>query len=208
MWQDIVLRFRALFFRRRMDEELKEELDFHIEMQARRNRQHDVDPAEAGRQARLQFGSVVSATEECREQRGLFAMEMLLKDVRFGLRMLRKSPSFTAVAVVTLALGIGANAVVFGVLNALILRPLNVPQAQSLYGIERGSDKAVNQSYPDYLDLRDRNRSFDDLAAYNVTSVGLDTGNHPSGAWIFEVTGNYFDALGVQPYLGRFFHGA
>jgi predicted permease len=135
-------------------------------------------------------------------------MTTLLQDLRFALRMLRKSPGFTAIAVVTLALGIGANAVVFGVLNALILRPLNVPQAQSLYGIERGSDKAVNQSYPDYLDLRDRNRSFDDLAAYNVTSVGLDTGNHPSGAWIFEVTGNYFDALGVQPYLGRFFHGA
>ena len=134
--------------------------------------------------------------------------DTLLQDLRFALRMLRKSPGFTAIAVVTLALGIGANAVVFGVLNALILRPLNVPQAQSLYGIERGSDKAVNQSYPDYLDLRDRNRSFDDLAAYNVTSVGLDTGNHPSGAWIFEVTGNYFDALGVQPYLGRFFHGA
>jgi predicted permease len=135
-------------------------------------------------------------------------MTTLLQDLRFALRMLRKSPGFTAIAVVTLALGIGANAVVFGVLNALILRPLNVPQAQSLYGIERGSDKAVNQSYPDYLDLRDRNRSFDDLAAYNVTSVGLDTGNHPSGAWIFEVTGNYFDALGVQPYLGRFFHSA
>ncbi len=135
-------------------------------------------------------------------------MTTLLQDLRCALRMLRKSPGFTAIAVVTLALGIGANAVVFGVLNALILRPLNVPQAQSLYGIERGSDKAVNQSYPDYLDLRDRNRSFDDLAAYNVTSVGLDTGNHPSGAWIFEVTGNYFDALGVQPYLGRFFHGA
>ncbi len=135
-------------------------------------------------------------------------MTTLLQDLRFALRMLRKSPGFTAIAVVTLALGIGANAVVFGVLNALILRPLNVPQAQSLYGIERGSDKAVNQSYPDYLDLRDRNRRFDDLAAYNVTSVGLDTGNHPSGAWIFEVTGNYFDALGVQPYLGRFFHGA
>ncbi len=135
-------------------------------------------------------------------------MTTLLQDLRFALRMLRKSPGFTAIAVVTLALGIGANAVVFGVLNALILRPLNVPPAQSLYGIERGSDKAVNQSYPDYLDLRDRNRSFDDLAAYNVTSVGLDTGNHPSGAWIFEVTGNYFDALGVQPYLGRFFHGA
>jgi predicted permease len=98
--------------------------------------------------------------------------------------------------------------VVFGILNALILRPLHVPHAESLYGIERGNDKAVNHSYPDYLDLRDRNRSFEDLAAYNVTSVGLDTGNNPSAAWILEPTGNYFDALEIQPYLGRFFHAA
>jgi hypothetical protein len=83
---------------------------------------------------------------------------------------------------------------------------LNVPRAQSLYGIERGRDQAVNQSYPDYLDLRDRNHSFEDLAAYNVALVGLDTGNSPSAAWILEVTGNYFDALSIQPYLGRFFH--
>jgi predicted permease len=120
--------------------------------------------------------------------------------------MLRKSPGFTAVAVVTFAVAIGANAVVFGVLNALVLRPLNVPNANSLYCLERGSDKAVNHSYPDYLDLRERNHSFEDLAAYNVTSVGLDTGNNPSSAWILEVTTNYFDALGIQPYLGRFFH--
>ena len=135
-------------------------------------------------------------------------MGTLLQDLRLALRMLRKSPGFAIAAVLTLALAIGANAVVFGVLNALILRPLNVPQAQSLWGIERGSDKAVNHSYPDYLDLRDRNRSFDGLAAYNVTPVGLDTGNNPSGAWILEVTGNYFDVLGIQPYLGRFFHGS
>src|SRR3981189_2696929 len=205
MWQDIVLRFRALFFRRRMDQELQEELDFHIEMQARRNRQHDVDPAEARRQARLQFGSVVSATEECREQRGLFAMEMLLKDVRFGLRMLRKFPSFTAVAVVTLALGIGANAVVFGVLNALVLRPLNVSQAQDLFMIEREKGNGYS-SYPDYVDLRDRNRSFDGLAAYNIDQAGLDTGENPTRVWIEVVTGNYFDVLRIQPHLGRFFH--
>src|SRR6266850_1801402 len=205
MWQDIVLRFRALFFRRRMDQELQEELDFHIEMQARRNRQHDVDPAEARRQARLQFGSVVSAMEECREQRGLFAMEMLLKDVRFGLRMLRKSPSFTAVAVVTLALGIGANAVVFGVLNALVLRPLSVPQAESLYSLHR-NDHSAAVSYPDYLDLRDRNRSFDGLAAFNISQAGMDAGENPARVWLYEVSGNYFDALGIRPYLGRVFH--
>jgi predicted permease len=207
-WKSFVLRLRALLFRRRMDEELQEELHFHLEMQERKNRRRDLDPAEAKRQARLQFGGVVSATEECREQRGISSFEILVKDVRFALRMLRKSPGFTVVAVATLALGIGANAVVFAVLNALILRPLNVPNAESLWGLERGNDKAVNQSYPDYLDLRDRNRSFEDLAAYNVTLVGLDTGHNPSSAWILEVTGNYFDALGVQPYLGRFFHSA
>ena len=131
----------------------------------------------------------------------------LWMDLRFALRMLRKSPGFTVVAVVTLALAIGANAVVFGVLNALILRPLNVPQAQSLYGIERGNDKAVNQSYPDYLDLRDRNRSFEDLAAYNVASAGLDTGNNPYGAWIFEVTRELFRRIRHSavswPFLSR-----
>ncbi len=83
-----------------------------------------------------------------------------------------------------------------------------MPHAGSLWAIERGSSKAINHSYPDYLDLRDRNRSFEDLAAYNVTGVGLDTGNNPSSAWILETTGNYFDALGVQPYLGRFFHAS
>jgi hypothetical protein len=132
----------------------------------------------------------------------------LLQDLRFALRQMRKSPGFAIVAVLTLALAIGANAVVFGILNALILRPLNVPHARSLWAIERGNDKAINHSFPDYLDLRDRNRSFEELAAYNFTSVGIDTGNNPSGAWILEVTGNYFDALGIQPYLGRFFHGA
>src|SRR5438874_2046655 len=195
MWKDIVLRLRALFFRRRMDEELQDELDFHIEMQARKSGQ---------REARLKFGSVVSAAEECRDQRGISSIEILAKDLRFAVRMLRKSPGCTGVAVVTLAMAIGANSVVFGVLNALILRPLNVPRAESLYGIERG--QWGWQSYPDYVDLRDRNRSFEDLAAFNPTAVGLDTGDNLSQAWIFEVSGNYFDVLGIQPYLGRVFH--
>src|SRR4029078_11458297 len=147
-----------------MDEELQEELQFHIDMEARKNHQRDVDPAAAARQARLKFGSVVRAAEECRDERGVSMFEILAKDVRFGLRMLRKSPSFTAVAVATLALAIGANAVVFGLLNGIILRPLNVPDADSLYAIEHGTEAAGIQSYPDYLDLRDRNRSFDGLA--------------------------------------------
>ena len=204
------LRFRiaTLFQRSQMNAEMEDELRSHIQHRADDLERSGLPRAEAERRARIEFGGQVRYKEECREAAGGTLIESLVQDLRFSLRMLRKSPGFTAVAVVTLAVAIAANAVVFGVLNALILRPLNVPQAQSLYGLERGSDKAVNQSYPDYLDLRDRNRSFEDLAAYNVAAVGLDTGNNPSSAWILEVTGNYFDALGIQPYLGRFFHGS
>jgi predicted permease len=135
-------------------------------------------------------------------------MTTLLQDLRFTLRQLRKSPGFTIAAVLTLAMAIGANAVVFSVMNGLILRPLNVPQAQTLYGIERASDKDTSQSYPDYLDLRNRNHSFDALAAYAISEVALDTGEAPSRVWGVEASGNYFDALQVRPYLGRFFHSS
>src|ERR1700737_82493 len=130
------------------------------------------------------------------------------QDLRYALRQLRNSPGFTIAAVLTLAMAIGANAVVFSVMNGLILRPLNVPEAQSLYAIERASDKDMAQSYPNYLDLRDRNRSFDDLAAFSITQVALDTGESPSLTWGVEASGNYFDALRIQPYLGRFFHAS
>ncbi|HXM21164.1 MAG TPA: ABC transporter permease [Terriglobales bacterium] len=134
-------------------------------------------------------------------------MTILLQDLRFALRVLRESPAFTIAAVLTLALAIGANAVVFSVMNAFILRPLNVPQAESLYGLWRSAD-GMSESYLDYLDLRDRNRSFDSLVAYNITEAGIDTGKNPSRAWVEEASGNYFDALGLQPYLGRFFHAS
>lgn len=205
-WKNFLVRMRALLFRREMDQELQEELDFHLEMQASKNRRSEIDPAEANRQARLQFGSVVQATEECRKQRGISGIEILAKDVSFSFRLLRKSPGFTTAAVLTLALGIAANAVVFAVLSALILRPLNLPQEQSLWGIDRNG--IGFESYPNYTDLRDRNHSFEDLAAYTMTQVGLDTGKETSSAWIFEVTGNYFDTLDLQPFLGRVFHAS
>ena len=133
-------------------------------------------------------------------------MLTLWQDLRFGIRMLKKNPGFTGVAVLTLAVAIGANAVVFSALNGLILRPLNVPHAESLYLLQHGSDKSLNHSYPDYLDLRDRNRSFDGLAAYNIIQGGLDTGKNSSRAWVYEVSWNYFDVLEIQPYLGRVIH--
>src|SRR6516162_10997897 len=133
-------------------------------------------------------------------------MQTLWHDLRYAIRMLQKKPGFTAVAVVTLAMAIGANAVVFSALNGVILRPLNVPHAESLFQV--GGPNDPSHSYPDYLDLRDRNRSFDGLAAYTFTQAGLDTGKNPSHAWVSEVSGNYFDVLGIQPYLGRMIHAA
>ncbi len=135
-------------------------------------------------------------------------MGALVQDIRYALRQLRKSPAFTISAVLTLAMAIGANAVVFSVMNGLILRPLNVSQPESLYSLQRTSRKDTNQSYPDYLDLRDRNHSFEDLVAYSISQVALDTGESPTPTWGLEASGNYFDALRIQPYLGRYFHAS
>ena len=198
--------FAKLFRGPEVGEDMDQELRSHIQFRADDLERSGLSHAEAERRARIEFGAYERYREESHEALGGNFIETLLQDIRFSIRRLRKFPGFTLVAVFTLALAIGANAVVFGVLNTLILRPLKLPDAQSLHAIQRGKDKAINHSYLDYLDLRDRNRSFDDIAAYTVTSVGLDTGNNPTGAWIFETTGNYFDVLRVQPFLGRFFH--
>jgi predicted permease len=130
-----------------------------------------------------------------------------LQDLRYTCRQLRKSPAFTIAAVLTLAVAIGANAVVFAALDALVLRPLNVPHAESLFEVGRAGNNG-NESYPNYLDLRDRNHSFAGLAASAFAQDGLDTGDGAERAWGFATSGNYFDVLGVQPYLGRVFHAS
>jgi predicted permease len=201
------------FNRSEVNCDVEEELRSHIQHRADDLERSGVIHAEAERRARIEFGAYVRYKEESYEASGGQFFETLWQDLRFAFRMLRKSPNFTAVAVSTLALGIGANAVVFGVMNALILRPLDLPQAQKLYMIERGQrsgdqDSSPMQSYPDYRDLRDRNRSFDGSIAYAIDTAGLATGGSPSPVWLYEASGNYFDVLGVQPYLGRFFHSS
>ena len=128
----------------------------------------------------------------------------MLVDLKIAYRRLLKSPGFAITAILTLALGIGANAVVFSVLNALVLHTLNVPDAKSFYSIEE-RDQSLNP-YADYADVRDRNRSFDGVLAFNFAAAGLATGGDPSQIWLYETSTNYFDTLGIQPYLGRFFH--
>ena len=194
--------------RRKLYDDLSEEMQLHLEERAEHLMAEGMTPQEAQQAARRAFGNRALLEERSRLEWQWPTLESIWADVRIAVRNLRRSPGFTIAAAVTLALAIGANAVVFGVLNALILRPLNVPDAQSLYTIERGGYKEQATSYPDYLDLRDRNRSFDGLTAYILTQVALDTGKNPSEVWGYEVAGNYFDVMKIQPYLGRFFHVA
>ena len=198
----------TLFQPSRISREMEDELRSHIQHRADDLARSGLPRTEAERRARVEFGGYERFKEECRDVLGGRFVDILIQDARFSLRVLRKSPGFTIVAILTLALAIGANAVVFGVLNGVILRPLNVPHAESLYGIEHGNEHNMWESYPDYVDLRDRNRSFEGLAAFTIDQVGLDTGENPSSAWIDAVSGNYFDVLGIQPYIGRFFHGS
>ena len=205
----IRLRLATLFRRSEQNAAIDDELSSHIELRADDLERSGLSRAEAERRARIEFGGQERYKEEIHiASGGGNFLESFRHDVRFGIRVLRKSPGFTLVAVATLALAIGANAVVFAVLNTLILRPVKVPEAASLWSIQRGSQQAINHSYPDYIDLRDRNRSFEGLAAYDLAPAGLDTGEEPASAWIMEATGNYFDVLKVRPYLGRFFHAS
>jgi predicted permease len=195
-----------IFRRGKLYNDLSEEIRLHIDERAEQLMGEGMSPAEAQRTARMAFGNRAVQEERSREVWQWPTLESIVADVRLALRQLRRSPGFTMAAIGTLALAIGANAVVFSVLNAFLLRPLKVPHPDSLYALHHGYDLTANQSYPSYVDLRDRNRSFDGLVAYDVSAAVLDTGNNPSSVWTEDVSGNYFDALGLQPYLGRFFH--
>ena len=135
-----------LFSRFRIDADIDAELRSHIEHRADDLERSGLDRAAAERQARIEFGGQLKFKEQTREAAGIAFLDTLIQDLRVSARVLRKSPGFALTAIATLALGIGANAVVFSVTNAFILRPLDVPAAESLYAIERGTDKNPAQS--------------------------------------------------------------
>jgi predicted permease len=125
------------------------------------------------------------------------------QDLRYAIRKLRHSPGFALTAVVTLALGIGANVVVFSVLNSLVLHPMHFPNANRLYTVQHTQQGYISISYPDYKDLRDRNTTFSELALFRFNRFGLQTKDGTQAVWGNEVSGNYFGMLGVRPALGR-----
>jgi predicted permease len=192
---------RAIFGRSRWERDLDEELRSHVEHRAADLIRGGQSPGDAERQARLELGSGETYREECRRSYGLHWLDVPAQDLRYAVRALRRSPGFTAVAVLSLALGIGANTAVFGVLEALVLRPLPVQSPEELVFVE-----PTTHSFPGYRDLRDRNVTLSGLIAYRASPVGLGTGDAASRGWAYLATGNYFDVLGVKPLAGRFFH--
>lgn len=191
--------------------ELDDEIRGHLALAIKERIERGEDPDAARRAALADLGYVGNVRGSMRRvwySRWFDLADSVGQDVRFALRLIRKSPAFSFVAVFTLALAIGANAVVFGVMNGLVLRPLDVPEPETLYGIEHANEHSMYESYPDYRDLRDRNRSFDDLAGYTISLAGLDTGDRAVRAWLIAATGNYFDVLRLRPHLGRFFHAS
>ena len=133
-------------------------------------------------------------------------METFLQDLRYALRQLRRSPGFALTAVLTLTMAIGANVVVFGVVNALVLHPLPVPEANRVYSIQPRNGLAV--SYKNFEDIRDRNTTFAGVSVVRIARIGLDSSGSARPVWGYEVSGNYFETLGVKPALGRFFTAA
>ena len=195
----------SLFRRRKLYLDLSEEMRLHLEEREEQLMREGIGPEQAAQQARRAFGNRTLLEERSREVWLWPMLESSWADMRLALRQLRRSPGFTFAAVATLALAIGANAVVFGVLDALVLHTIDVPDAKSLYGTQFGADPGF-QSYPNYVDLHDRNQSFKELAAFNFTlGTAIDTGNDPRAASGFSTTGNYFTVLDVHPYLGRFY---
>ena len=196
---------RALFRKERVDRELDEELRAYVEMAVEDKMKQGVSRGEAARAVRLERGSLDGAKETVRAAGWESFVETCWRDLRFAARMLRKSPGFTLSAILTLALGIGANTVVFSVVNALLLRPLPVEQPNELTFLEN-EHYGPSQSYPDYKEVRDRNRTFAGLAGYRIAPMDLGTNAGADRIWGYLATGNYFDVLGVKPALGRVFH--
>jgi len=202
----ILNRVANLFRRSRIDSEIAAELESHIALRIEDNIAAGMPPQEARRDALLRFGNPTATRENVTAADSALSLDRFWFDLRYAMRQLIKSPGFTFTAVVTLAVAIAANAVVFSILNALVLRPLNLPGADRLFNID-DNGQSLN-SYPDFRDLLQRNKAFDGIALYTFESVGLDTGGNPQKAWIYEASSNYFDVLGAPPYLGRFFHSS
>jgi predicted permease len=200
-WNDLRLRMRALTLRKRVEQELDEELGFHLEMETRKNAAVGVDETEALRLARIRFGGLDQVKEECRSFRGTLLLDTIVQDVCYALKSFRRSPVLVVTVVGTIALGLGINTALFTVCNAYVLRPLSIRDPYSLYCftcIDRAGDSHAF-SWREFESLRTSNTAFSEVAAERFLYARID--GHPMMGAL--VTGNYFQMLGVNALLGR-----
>ncbi len=198
---------RALLRPRAVEEELEREMRHHLELETDRNVREGMTPETARRKALVDFGGVERFKEQTREARGTRPLEDLIMDLRYGLRQLRKHPGFTTVALLSLALGIGANTAIFSVVNAVLLRPLPFSDPDRIVLVEEhaGDERTPTFAPRDYLDLKEQARTLEVLAGFRQGSMGLMRSGGADRVQTQSVTPNFFDVFGTEPALGRFF---
>src|ERR1700732_3865516 len=203
----LLLRFRGLLRKRESDQEFTEELESHVQMHIEDNLRRGMNAQEARREALMKLGGVTQTTESYRERRGVPLVETLLQDLRFATRMLRKNPGFATVAIVTLALGIGASTSIFSVVDAVLLRPLPYRNPQQIVRVwEQAADgHRMNLADPNFDDFLAQNDTFASLAEYGYWLASLSGGSEPVRVNIAAVSSDLFKALGVEPFRGRAF---
>jgi predicted permease len=202
-------RLAALFRRGRLEDDLDAELRSHLGMAVERNLRKGMTAADARREALLSFGGVEQTKERYRDQRGLPMIETTLQDLRFGLRMLRRSPGFSILAILCLTLGIGANAAVFSWVEGILFRPYptvsHQEQLLALTGTARGESGPTGTSWPDILDFQRSCTLIDSFIVTKIMGTTLSIGDRAEVTTGSIVSANYFDAIGVHPILGRGF---
>jgi putative ABC transport system permease protein len=203
----VLARLAGVFTKNRADDELKEELQAHLDMETAEYMRRGMAPEEARRQALLASGGLTQAVEAVRDQRGLPWLESVVADARYALRTLRRSPAFTAVVVLTLALGIGANTAIFSVVHGVLLKPLPNRDGDRLLYLRQSADGPgqanISFSVPEVHDLRTGVPSLGGIAEYSPWNLTLQGDNDAVRLDVGLVTGNYFDVMGLSPLLGR-----
>src|SRR6266852_3258427 len=203
------LRLRSIFHKNRADLDLSEELQFHLQNQIDEYVAQGMNPKEARHAALRSLGGIEQAKEECRDARKVNLIENFLQDVRFGLRMLRRSPGFSLLAILCLTLGIGANAAVFSWVEGILFRPYPLVSHQeqllALTGTARGESGPTGISWPDLLDLERSSTLVDSFIVTKIMGTTLSIGDRAEVTTGSIVSANYFDAIGVHPILGRGF---
>ncbi len=195
-----------LWRRNERDEELEEEIQSHLQMAIRERVERGQTAEEAQAAARREFGNVGLIKEVTREMWGWPWLERLVQDLRYGANMLLKSPGFTLISIVTLALGIGANTVIFSVVDAVLLRPFQFHEPDRLVRLyQKSHDYSITFTAPDFEDCKNQSRLFENLAAYGDRSANLTGSGEPEHVSFAAVSADFFKVLKAEPVLGRGF---